>query len=76
LDENRDHGACALLGLNVCSGLNVGNDSIGTDGVARWSKMGMMEYFVKTGRMLYCGCKGADGTFRADILSFNSFERC
>ena len=63
-------------GRNVVIGKKFGAPIITKDGVARWSKIGMMEYFVKTGRMLYCGCKGADGMFRADILSFNSLERC
>lgn len=73
-EENPDHGACAFPGLNVVSGLNRGYSPMATVGVARWSKIGMIEYLLRTGRMLYCGCRGADGTLRTVIRSFSSLD--
>jgi hypothetical protein len=74
-EEKPDHGACAFPGLNVVSGLNCGYSPIATVGVARWSKIGIIEYLVKTGRILYCGCSGADGTLRTVIRSLSSLDR-
>ena len=74
-EEKPDHGACAVPGLNVVSGLNCGYLSMATVGVARWSKMGIIEYLLRTGRMLYCGCSGADGSLRIVIRSFSSLDR-
>jgi len=73
-EEKPDHGACAFPGLNVVSRLYCGYSPMETVGVARWSKMGMIEYLVKTGRILYCGCSGADGALRAVIRSFNCLD--